>query len=123
MASQPEDLFREALDHHSAGRLVQASEVCQQLLQIEPDHADVWYLSGVIALQTGQPAQAVERLRRALAIAADRPQYYNILGLSLMAMGASADAEAAFRRAIALDDSPPVPQQPGRTALSAGTPR
>jgi predicted O-linked N-acetylglucosamine transferase (SPINDLY family) len=100
------DLFRQALDHHRAGRLVEASGLYEEILQGAPDHTDVLYLLGVIAHQTGQPAQAVELMRRALAIVPDQARCYNILGLNLVVLGMADEAEASFRRAIALDDSP-----------------
>ena len=101
-----DNLFRQALDHHRAGRLVEASELYQEILQGTPDHTDVLYLLGVVAHQTGQPAQAVELIRRALAIAPDQARCYNLLGLDLMSLGMADEAEASFRRAIALEDSP-----------------
>jgi predicted O-linked N-acetylglucosamine transferase (SPINDLY family) len=105
--SEHEDkLFQQALDHHRAGRLAEASGFYHEILQATPDHTDVLYLLGVIAHQTGQPAQAVELIRRALAIVPDQARCYNILGLDLMALGMADEAEASFRRAIALDDSP-----------------
>ncbi len=106
MAEHEDNLFRQALDHHHAGRLVEASGLYQEILQAAPDHTDVVYLLGVIAYQTGQPAQAVALIRRALAVVPDQARCYNLLGLGSMALGMADEAEAAFRRAIALDDSP-----------------
>ena len=98
-------LFRQALDHHRAGRLAEASGLYQKILHATPDHTDVLYLLGVIAHQTGQPAQAIELIRRALILAPDQARCYQILGLDLLALGMADEAEASFRRAIALDDS------------------
>ena len=106
MSEHEDNLFRQALDCHRAGRLAEASGLYHEILQATPDHTDVLYLLGVLAHQTGQPAQAVELIRRALAIVPDQARCYNILGLDLMALGMADEAEASFRRAIALDDSP-----------------
>ena len=106
MAEHEDNLFRQALDHHHAGRLAEASGLYQEILQATPDHTEVLYLRGVIAYQTGQPGQAVALIRRALDIAPDQARCYNLLGLGVMALGKAEEAEAAFRRAIALDDSP-----------------
>ncbi len=106
LAGREDHLFQRALDHHRAGRLAEARGLYGLVLEATPDHADAWYLLGVIAHQTGQPAQAVELIRRALAIAPDQAEYYNILGLGLMALGMADEAADSFRRAIALDDSP-----------------
>lgn len=106
MSEHETNLFRQALDHHRAGHLAEASGLYHEILQATPDHTDVLYMLGVLAHQTGQPAQAVELIRRALAIVPDQARCYNILGLDLMALGMTDEAEASFRRAIALDDSP-----------------
>ena len=106
MTEHEDNLFRQALDHHRAGHLVEASGLYREILRATPDHIDVLYLLGVIAHQTGRPAQAVELNRRALAIVPDQARCYNILGLNLAALGMADEAEASFRRAIALADSP-----------------
>jgi predicted O-linked N-acetylglucosamine transferase (SPINDLY family) len=105
--SEHEDrLFRQALDHHRAGRLTEASGLYQEILLARPNHTDVLYLLGVIAHQTGQPARAVKLMRQALVIGPDQARCYDILGRDLMALGMADEAEASFRRAIALDNSP-----------------
>ena len=105
MSEDQNNKFQEALDHHRAGRLEEASEIYHEILEATPDHTDVLYLLGVIAHQTSQPTQALELLRRALAIVPDQARCYNLLGLDLMTLGMPDEAEASFRRAIALDDS------------------
>ena len=104
--TEPDNLFRQALDHHRAGRLPEATSLYHAILAVSPDHIDVLYLLGVLAHQTGRPAQAIELIRRSLAVAPDQARCYNILGLDLMSLGMPDEAEASFRRAIALDDSP-----------------
>ncbi len=105
MTGHEDNLFRQALDHHRAGSLAEASGLYRQILQAAPDHTGSLYLLAVIAHQTGQPAQAVELIRRSLAVAPDQAGCYNLLGLNLAALGMPDEAEAAFRQAIALDDS------------------
>ena len=104
--TEHEDLLGQALDHHRAGRLEEASGLYQAILQARPDHTDALYLLGAIAHQTGQPAQSVALMRRTLAIAPDQARCYKILGLSLMALGMADEAEVSFQRLLALDDSP-----------------
>jgi len=98
--------LREALDHHRAGRLREASGLYQEILEAAPDHVDALYLLGAIAQQTGQSAQAVELIRRALAVVPDQARCHKILGLAQIALGMPDEAEASFQRATALDDSP-----------------
>ena len=106
MADREDRLFREAVDHHRAGRLAEAAGIYQKILQAGPDNTDLLYLLGLIAHQTGQPAQAVELIRRALDIAPDQARCYNLLGLNLMVLGVADEAEASFRRAIDIANSP-----------------
>ncbi len=101
-----DDCFQQALDHHRAGRLPEAAEFYQKVLQANAGHADALYLLGVIAHQAGQHAPAVELTVRALAIAPDDVRCYNVLGLSLMELGRDAEAEASFQQAIVIADSP-----------------
>jgi protein O-GlcNAc transferase len=100
-----DNLFQQALDLHEAGRLAEASELCQEILQAVPGHTEALYLLGVIAHQSGQRTQAVELIRQVLAIEPDHAKCYNILGLDLTALELLDEAEASFRRAIALHDS------------------
>jgi protein O-GlcNAc transferase len=103
-----DDWFREALDHHRAGRLPEAAELYQKVLKASPGQTDALYLLGVIAHQTGYHAQAVELNCRALAITPDDVRCYNVLGLALMELGRDGEAEASFQQAISLDSNPEV---------------
>lgn len=103
-----DDWFREAMDHHRAGRLPEAAGLYQQVLKASPGHTDALYLLGVIAHQTGYHLQAIELSRRALASAPDDTRCYNVLGLALMELGRDAEAEASFQQAIAIDNNPEV---------------
>ena len=80
--TREDDWFREALDHHRAGRLPEAAGLYQKVLTASPGHTDALYLLGAIAHQTGHHAQAVELSRRALAAAPDDARCYNVLGLA-----------------------------------------
>jgi protein O-GlcNAc transferase len=106
LTGHEDNLLRQALDHHRAGHLVEASALYHEILQATPDHTDVLYLLAVIAHQTSQPAQAVELIRRSLVIAPDEARCHNLLGLNLVALGMTGEAEVSFQKAIALDASP-----------------
>jgi protein O-GlcNAc transferase len=106
LTEHEDNLFRQALDHHRAGRLAEASGLYREILRAKPDHTNVLYLLAVIAHQSGQPAQSAELIRRALAIVPDEARCHNLLGLNLAALGIAEEAEASFKRAIALEGSP-----------------
>ncbi len=99
MTEHEGNLLRQGLDHHRAGRLTEASAHYQEILQAAPDDANVLYLLGAIAHQTGQPAQAVELIRRALAIAPDAERY-NSLGVLCQAQDRLDDAIAAYKQSL-----------------------
>ncbi|BAI72378.1 TPR repeat-containing protein [Azospirillum sp. B510] len=60
-----------ALEHHQAGRAVEAEDIYRLILGADPEHADAMQLLGVLAVQTGRPAEAGRRLRRAVALRPD----------------------------------------------------
>jgi tetratricopeptide (TPR) repeat protein len=104
-ASPPVDtagLVREAVAHHQAGRIAEASALYQRVLEKDPGNADALHLSGLIAQQLGQLDAAVELIRMAIAIKPSAAMYYN-LGLALQAAGDFAAAAEAYRKAIALN--------------------
>jgi cytochrome c-type biogenesis protein CcmH/NrfG len=61
-----------AAEHHRAGRLAAARTMYQEVLTLDPRHADALFLLGVLERQTGNLAQAQQRLSDAARWAADR---------------------------------------------------
>ena len=61
------ELFTTALQHHRAGRLVEAEALYRQILATETEHPDSLHMLGVIAQQSGQPHLAIELIRRAIS--------------------------------------------------------
>jgi Flp pilus assembly protein TadD len=76
-----------AIQHHQAGRLRAAEQICRQILAVEPNHADAIHLLGVIALQAGKPGIAIEYIQRAIALKGNAPAFHNNLGNALKAEG------------------------------------
>ena len=56
-----------AMEHHQAGRLLQAEAIYQQILQIEPSHPDALHFLGVIAYQAGKSEIAIELISKAIS--------------------------------------------------------
>lgn len=94
--------FLLGVQHHQAGRLVDAEAIYRQILTEEPMHAGSLLYLGVIAHQVGQNDAAVDLIRRSTAIAPGYAEAYNNLGVVLEAMGLLDEASAAYRHAIAL---------------------
>jgi tetratricopeptide (TPR) repeat protein len=66
--SSPTELravLKQAVDAHSAGLLEQARVLYEAILERDPRHFDALHLSGVVALQSGNPRLALERIEAA----------------------------------------------------------
>lgn len=61
-----------AAEHHRAGRLAAAKTMYQEVLALDPRHADALFLLGVLERQTGQLEEAKWRLSEAARWAANR---------------------------------------------------
>lgn len=61
-------LLQNAIDHHRAGRLAEAAEIYQHIIQNAPDHADAHALLGLLLSSANQYDDAVKLIKRAIAI-------------------------------------------------------
>lgn len=92
----------EALRHHNAGRLREASALYQQVLSYQPNNPEALRLLGILAHQAGQNAHALELIRRAIAVQPNEPDYHANLGAVLAAMRRDDEAVSSFRRALSM---------------------
>jgi tetratricopeptide (TPR) repeat protein len=90
-----------ALEHHLAGRLLQAEALYQQILQAEPSHPDALYLSGVMARQVGKQESAIAPILKAIAENPYNYLYYNTLCDVLRDGGQFDEAAIRYRQAFA----------------------
>ena len=91
-----------AEQHHQAGRLQVAEQICRQIVQAEPHQADAWNLLGAISAKTGDRQRAVECINRALALKSDWAEAHCNLGNVLGEEGKRDEAVACYRRALEL---------------------
>jgi predicted O-linked N-acetylglucosamine transferase (SPINDLY family) len=101
MATIPELLAQAAAAWHG-GQFGAAEHAYQQLLQLDPGHAEALARLGLLALNNGRPALAEEYLRRAAAAQPADAGHRNNLGVALDSQGRFAEAEAAYREATRL---------------------
>ncbi|MDP2696658.1 class I SAM-dependent methyltransferase [Thalassospira sp.] len=103
--SSPEnaETLAAATRHHGAGQLVEAAQLYQQVLAIEPTQPVALHLLGMILHQTGNNDRAVELLQKSLAVAPNYFQAHNNLGVVYNAMDRTLEAETSYRKAIAIN--------------------
>ena len=85
---------------HRSGQLQQAEQICQQILDIDPQNAEVLNLFGLIACQAGKYEIAVDLINHALDISSNQPLFLNNLGFVLKEQGKIAEAIAAYSQAL-----------------------
>jgi predicted O-linked N-acetylglucosamine transferase (SPINDLY family) len=91
-----------AVQHHNAGRLPEAENTYQQILQSEPNHPTALHLLGVIAHQTGKNDKAVDLITKALGLKPDYVEAHNNLSVVLHALGKLDDAISSTHKALAI---------------------
>ncbi|HIB99520.1 TPA: tetratricopeptide repeat protein, partial [Candidatus Poribacteria bacterium] len=100
-------LFEQAIQHHQSGQLEQAKRKYQEILDMNPQHADSSHLLGLVEYQHGNYVKAVERIQQAVLISPEQPVFFNNLGNVLKEMGQLDRSVQAYQRAleIAPDDA------------------
>lgn len=96
-------LLERALGLHQAGDLSQARTLYEQILTLEPEHADALHFLGVLAYQNGEGSRAVELIRKAIARSGEVGSYHNNLGNVLEAGGDLEGALVSYREAMRLE--------------------
>ncbi len=92
-----------ALEHHKAGRLLQAESIYQKILQKEPNHSDALHALGMIAFQVGKGEEAVALIGKAIQGNPSDPHYHSNLGIALQNQERLEEAVASYRNALALN--------------------
>jgi len=106
-------LLREAIAHHTAGRLHDAGVLYARILAADPDNADALHLSGLVAYKQGRFDEAIALVRQAIARAPRNATFHGNLGNIEKDAGRRDDAIATYRRTLALDPA----QVPARNNL------
>lgn len=91
-----------AVQHHQAGRLQAAENICQQILAVDPDHAETLHLLGVVAFQLGNHEVSIQQLGRAIELNGTDSSFHRSLGTAFQAQGKLDEAIACFCRALEL---------------------
>lgn len=97
--------LQRASAHYQAGQLREADAVCQQILQLSPNHPDALHMQGMIAYQIGMLDVAATLLGSVVGIAPNFADGHNNLGVVLLAQGKRVKAIARFRKAVSLQSN------------------
>src|SRR4028119_1824587 len=62
-----EDSLKIAWEHHQAGRLLEAENLYRQIIEVQPESANVLCLLGIAARQQGKVAEAIDLYEQAIA--------------------------------------------------------
>ena len=92
----------EALALHQQGRLGQAKEIYEELLNANPQNADALHLLGVVAYQTKNYQGAVDLIGKAIESNPNHAAYYSNRGLALQEVRQLEAALSSYDKAISL---------------------
>jgi hypothetical protein len=94
--------FRSAMALHQQGQLSPAQAIYDEILRVDPAHADALHLLGLIAYQQQQFARALELIGRAIAVNPLSAAFYANRGIVLQGLKQFDAAIADYGRAIAI---------------------
>jgi tetratricopeptide (TPR) repeat protein len=98
----PAQAFDAALGLHRQGKLAEAEQLYEGVLELDRQHLGSLHNLGLIRLQQGRLQQAASLLRRVTDLQPHEASAHNSLGAVYRAMGEPADAIRHFEQAIAL---------------------
>ncbi|HMO14401.1 MAG TPA: tetratricopeptide repeat protein [Pirellulaceae bacterium] len=100
-----QSLLNRSITHHRAGRLSEAAQLYQQVLELEPNHPEALHLLGVVAHQSGQFSTAIDLINAAIALKPGVAEYYLNLGVANQESGNLSNAIVCYERALELNPS------------------
>ncbi|MCB2183416.1 MAG: tetratricopeptide repeat protein [Desulfobulbaceae bacterium] len=95
-------LFQLAVQHHQAGRFLEAEQLYQKVLASHPNHADANHFLGLIAHQMDKNDTAVRLIKKAIRANPRLANAHNSLGAVYRKTGKLKDALTHYKRAITL---------------------
>lgn len=101
------EIFERATGLHAEGRVGEAVELYQAILDKDPNHSGAVHMLGVALSQQGQYALAVQFIQSAIMLNGAFPIYHVNMGNALMGMDHVAEAQQAYGQALGLDQSLP----------------
>ena len=92
-----------AFEYFQAGNLHQAEQICREILETQPNNADVLHFLGIIHFQLRNHDSAIDYIKKALHLDPHIADAYYNLGNVLHDKGLLDDAMAYYQKAIQFD--------------------
>lgn len=116
--------YERAIALHRKGQVAQATELYEQLLKAQPEHADALHMLGMAKVQSGDIEAGMALIERSLRLNPRQAAAHSSLGNALRSLQRHQDALAQYNRAIDLDpDHAPAHNNRGSTLLDLGRPQ
>ncbi|VVM05363.1 hypothetical protein MAMT_00615 [Methylacidimicrobium tartarophylax] len=100
-------MLNEAAKLYGKGRLSEAADLYEQILEKEVRNVTAWCNLGVVRFAQKQYVQAQEALRKAIELYPRDPYPYAVLGMAYYRAGSYALAATVLERAAAIDENNP----------------
>lgn len=97
-----EQALATAIKNHQSGNLQQAEKIYEEILAINPNHAETLHAQAIMACQRGQHAVAVTLFQRAIHEDPAKAKYYYNLGNALKDLGQFDQAVPCYGQALLL---------------------
>ena len=94
------ELMQQAMHYHQAGRFYKAEKIYRDILQAQPNHAEVNYNLGLLEMQIGQPETGLPFLQSAWKINSSNEQFCLMLAKCLIYLDRSGDALGFIKSAM-----------------------
>jgi len=102
MSGRNDAQFARAVDLFQQGQIDAARTLCNQIIAVEPRHANALHVLGIVSLQKGEAQRGLDLIQQSLQIDAQQPFAWCNLGNGLRDVQRPADALASYQRAIEL---------------------
>ena len=102
LAAKIQQMFAEAMSLRQNGFIPQAQERLQEIIRIQPNHADALHLLGIVFGQTGNFERSIELISQAIALNPSNGEAYYNRAKSLQGINRHQLAVDDYNRAISL---------------------
>ena len=102
MVNEAQARLQQGMEHHKAGRLVEAKSIYEQILTDDPQNVDSLHLLGLIALDSKNYDVAENFIRKAILQHNNVPLFYSSLGNVFKAKGQFDEAIKHYEQALTL---------------------